>query len=154
MAGSEDASSRPLDHATTGVHLLISAAYDLAAAQARRMGTHVTDMRALSLLQIQGPLQSAELARGLGISANAATALVDRLATSGHVDRVAHPTDRRRVVVRLRPGARDLGRETWLPSILDVDAICRSLEPAEHEAVTRFLERVTHSMNTHARNTN
>ncbi|GAA4879177.1 MarR family winged helix-turn-helix transcriptional regulator [Actinomycetospora straminea] len=150
MAGSDDTSIQPLDDATTGVHLLIAAAYDLAAAQARRMGTHVTDMRALSLLQIQGPLQATELARRLAISANAATALVDRLATSGHVDRVPHPTDRRRVVVRLRPGARDLARQSWLPSILDVDAISRSLEPAEHEAVTRFLERVTHSMNAHA----
>ncbi|WP_432558764.1 MarR family winged helix-turn-helix transcriptional regulator [Granulicoccus sp. GXG6511] len=62
------------------------------------------DMRALMLVymaDVEGrPLSTTQLAHALGLTSAGGTYLVERLVTSGHVRREAHPTDRRKILLR------------------------------------------------------
>lgn len=71
--------------------------FHLAAADA--VGLAGSDYQAVSILDLDGPLTSGQLARRLGLSTGATTRLIDRLEAAGHVRRVADPGDRRRVLV-------------------------------------------------------
>jgi DNA-binding MarR family transcriptional regulator len=92
--------------------------FDEAAAAALGLGR--SDLRALNLLE-HGPLGASELARRLGLTRPAVTALTDRLADAGYVARVAVPGDRRATAVELRPATwaafarvyRPLGEQVW-----------------------------------------
>ena len=100
-------------------------------------------MVALDLLDVHGPMGAAELARRLGIRSASATVLVDRLEAAGHVERVRHDTDRRRVIVAARPSAREASLAVWLPAILAIDEVGRSLSEDEQRVVSTFLDRIT-----------
>ena len=56
--------------------------------QARRMGINATDMQALRLLDLHGPLGPTELARRLDLKTASVTVLLDRLEAAGHVGKV------------------------------------------------------------------
>lgn len=74
--------------------------FDEAACEA--LGVGRSDLRALNLLE-HGPLGAGTLADQLGLARPSVTALVDRLAAVGYVDRTAVPGDRRGSAVVLRP---------------------------------------------------
>lgn len=69
-------------------------------AAAAALGMPVTDMYAGEVLDREGPMTIGELARAVGLSAGAATALVDRLEASGLARRVPDPVNRRRILVQ------------------------------------------------------
>jgi DNA-binding MarR family transcriptional regulator len=73
--------------------------FDEAACAALRVGR--SDLRALNLLG-DGALTPTALARELGLTRPAVTALVDRLVTAGFVARVAVPGDRRATAVAVQ----------------------------------------------------
>lgn len=106
---------------------LLLACRDLARAMDRfdeaacgALGLGRSDLRALNLLE-HGPLGASELARRLGLTRPAVTALVDRLADAGYVVRVPVPGDRRATGVQLQPATwaafarvyRPLGERVW-----------------------------------------
>ena len=64
---------------TLRVRALMNAARELTARMSRELGMNATDMVALDLLDVHGPMGAAELARRLGIRSASATVLVDRL---------------------------------------------------------------------------
>jgi DNA-binding MarR family transcriptional regulator len=66
-----------------------------------RDGLTTPRLRVLSILHQDGPLTSAELARRLGITPRAVTALVDGLEEHELVLRRPHPSDRRATLVAL-----------------------------------------------------
>ncbi|MBF6341471.1 MarR family transcriptional regulator [Nocardia abscessus] len=71
-------------------------------AVAGRLGITVTDLSALNLLSMQGPLTPGQLADQLGITRGGAiTTVVDRLERAGYVRRSRDSEDRRRVRVEL-----------------------------------------------------
>ena len=135
-----------LSEPTIRVRALMNAARELTARLSRELGMNATDMVALDLLDVHGPMGTAELARRLGIRSASATVLVDRLEAAGHVERVRHTTDRRRVTVAARPEARDATLAVWLPRILAMDEVGRSLSEEERRVVTEFLERITEAI--------
>lgn len=63
--------------------------------------------RALATLAELGPLRITDFARAEMLTQPAATALVNRLATSGLAARTADPDDARAVLVRLTPAGRE-----------------------------------------------
>lgn len=69
------------------------------------LGLGRSDLRALNLLE-HGPLGPSELARRLGLTRSAVTALTDRLATAGWVVRTTVSNDRRASAIELTP-------DTW-----------------------------------------
>ena len=76
-----------------------------------RHGLTAPRVRLLSFLATDGPLTSAELARRLGVTPRAVTALVDGLVEQRLVRRRPHPSDRRATLVSLSArGARTCAR--------------------------------------------
>ena len=81
---------------------------DLASARhrsaiSRRLGLSESEMLAVAHLAQRGRLSPSELAELLDLSSGGVTALVQRLELAGHVERQAHPTDRRSVLLELSP---------------------------------------------------
>ena len=68
-------------------------------AAAARLQLSLTDTKTLALLLAAGPLTAGQLAERLRLTTGAVTSVIDRLGRAGFVRRVAHPTDRRKVVV-------------------------------------------------------
>jgi DNA-binding MarR family transcriptional regulator len=61
------------------------------------------------------PMTAGELALKLGIGPPATTALVDRLESAGHVQRIRDPRDRRKVTVVMQPTALELAVAFFSP---------------------------------------
>lgn len=112
----------------------------LNAAFARDVGLSVAELLALENLDADGGLGPSELARRLQLSTGTVTALIDRLEAGGHVARVAHPSDRRRVVVtRTAKASRELAGETE-PLEREIRDLVESLSEADRRVVGRFLD--------------
>jgi DNA-binding MarR family transcriptional regulator len=88
-------------------------AVDEAAAQV--LGLNRTDGRCLDILDQHGQMSAGELARQSGLTTGAITAVIDRLERIGYVDRVADPSDRRRVLVGPTQKARKASWELFGP---------------------------------------
>ncbi|TWD83375.1 DNA-binding MarR family transcriptional regulator [Kribbella amoyensis] len=118
-----------------------------ASAFAKETGLHATDVRALiRLLDAErGGVEATPswLAKQLGMTSQATTAVLHRLVAAGHVERVRSPSDGRSTHLRVSAEAVDLGW-TFFGTLLDrlVDAT-QALTPDERAAVTKYLDAVT-----------
>lgn len=79
------------------------------------MGVNRTDGRCLDLLEHRGQMSAGELAKASGLSTGAITAVIDRLERAGYAQRVADPTDRRRVLIEPTAKARTMAWELFAP---------------------------------------
>lgn len=71
---------------------------------ARALAVNETDLRCLEILMQELPEASpSQLAERLGLTTGSVTTLLDRLEKAGHLSREAHPTDRRKTIVRATP---------------------------------------------------
>jgi DNA-binding MarR family transcriptional regulator len=122
--------ARRLDVALAGMHL------DLA----QRMSMTPTELLALDHLGMDGELSPTDLARRLRMHSGAVTALVDRLTAHGHVSRVPHPSDRRKLVVRLTDAGRAETMRQLGPMVDDVVALVARLPKADRTTVGRFVD--------------
>ncbi|WP_067531767.1 MarR family winged helix-turn-helix transcriptional regulator [Nocardia crassostreae] len=68
-------------------------------AMADRLGLHVTDLRCLNMLRLDGPATAGELAQRTGLTTGAITRMIDRLLQAGFVRRENDARDRRRVII-------------------------------------------------------
>lgn len=128
---------------------LLHACRDLAQAMDRfdeaacgALGLGRSDLRALNLLE-HGPLGASELARRLGLTRPAVTALIDRLAGAGYVERVAVPDDRRATAVELRPATWRAFARVYRPLGERVRAATADLPDTERRAVVTALSAMT-----------
>lgn len=135
-----------LDDTTLAVRRLITAAQELTVRTARRAEMNLSDMTAVMQLSEHGPMGVADLARRLGVSSPATTVLVDRLERAGHVERVRDPVDRRRVRVTDTAAGRAATLHAWLPAIIEIDEVCRSLSKSEQVLTRDLLARLTAAM--------
>ena len=90
-------------------------------AVAAAIGLGTTESQVLSYLAVHGDTGQSALARSLGLTSSAATALVDRLERQDVAERVRHPTDRRRSTIRLTNRGDAMVREShrWLSATLE-----------------------------------
>lgn len=93
---------------------LVSADQDMRRRISAGMDMNVTDLQALRMViraEREGRLVTPrDLASYLGITTASTTKLLDRLTTSGHLQRSPHPTDRRSVLLTATPhGHREIG---------------------------------------------
>ena len=117
----------------------------LRAAISQLAGLTLTDLDALEHLEVHGSQTQRVLGERLLLTSGGVTVLVDRLERGGWVQRRQHPTDRRAVLVGLRPDMpvdRLAALEDFHASITSAAA---RLSPAERDAAASFLERVAHS---------
>ncbi|GGS58484.1 MarR family winged helix-turn-helix transcriptional regulator [Actinokineospora fastidiosa] len=106
-------------------------------------GVHRTDMNALAVIMDAAkagtPLSPTALAAALNLSNSATTSLLDRLERAGHVERIRSARDRRKIELRMRDQARELGIAFFAPLRQELLAAWRDL-PDDHRAVIgRFL---------------
>lgn len=128
------------------VHLLRAVTVEFGLRQAEfaaRNGMHPTDVRALICLldaaRADEPATAGLLGARLGLNSAGTTSVIDRLERLGHVARVRDDRDRRRILLRVEPRAVRLGREFFGPRLDAVLDVLDDLDPAERDAVRRFL---------------
>jgi DNA-binding MarR family transcriptional regulator len=113
---------------------------DLMSALSRAVGVSVLEMIALEHLDHQGTVGPSELARRLQVTTGAVTALADRLAESGHLERAPHPTDRRRIMLKRTQKADDDLTEEIGPMALEILELAEGMSDEDRQAVGRFLD--------------
>lgn len=70
-----------------------------ARASAKAVDLGATDLYALNILELSGPMTPGELGTRAGLTTGPTTRLIDRLEHAGYVRRRADPGDRRKVIV-------------------------------------------------------
>ncbi|HEY3266041.1 MAG TPA: MarR family transcriptional regulator [Armatimonadota bacterium] len=77
-----------------------------AAAAAHDLGINLTDFKCVDLVRRNGAVTAGQLAEYAGLTTGAITGAIDRLEKAGMVYRDRDGSDRRKVLVRLRPEVR------------------------------------------------
>jgi DNA-binding MarR family transcriptional regulator len=124
-----------MDQAVLNLRRLILAGEHYRQTVAEAIGLGTTESQTLSYLAVHGSSGQSELARDLGLTSSALTALVDRLERQGVAERVRHPRDRRRTIVRVTERGASMVNEShrWL------DATLEHIDPANLELVSASL---------------
>lgn len=133
-----------MDQAVLNLRRMILAGEHYRQVVAEAIGLGTTESQALSYLAVHGSSGQSELARDLGLTSSALTALVDRLERQGVAERVRHPQDRRRTIVSLTERGRAMISEShrWLAATLD------RVDPEVLETVSRALAVIAGDLST------
>jgi DNA-binding MarR family transcriptional regulator len=143
------APTTPHQHGTTeavqNLRRIILAGEHYRKVVADAIGLGTTESQALSSLAVHGDSGQSDLARALGLTSSAATALVDRLERQGVAERVRHPRDRRRSIVRVTDRGETMLSEShrWLRAALervgssDLELVSASLAVIADDLSTR-----------------
>lgn len=119
---------------------------------ARQHDLHSTDLQALLHIMVAEtagePLNSSQLRERIDVSNAAITYLVDRVKSAGHVRREAHPTDRRKSLLRLEENAMALGREFFGPLGVHLHSAFAALPDDDLLAAHRVLTTMAGAMST------
>ena len=113
---------------------------DLMTALSRAVGVSVLEMIALEHIDHEGTVGPSELARRLQLTTGAVTALADRLAESGHLERAPHPTDRRRVMLKRTQKTDEDLTEEIAPMAMAILELAESLSDDERQSVGSFID--------------
>lgn len=105
------------------------------------LGINRTDNTALDVIDRAGRMTAGELARGLGLTTGAVTALIDRLEKAGYVRRVLDPTDRRLVLVELTRLTKQTTELIYGPIAREYQQLARRYSVTELELILDFLRR-------------
>lgn len=138
-----------LTEVTLGVRDLTHAFRELTARIARRLDMPVTDVTAVGLVDMLGPMTVGALASRLDIRTASATVLVDRLVAAGRAERRPHPTDRRSTLVHLTPAGRAESWGLWEPAIRAMDAVAADLPPEHRGVVSDYLRQIAEAVQRH-----
>lgn len=77
------------------------------------LGINRTDGRCLDVIDRFGELTAGKLAKEVGLTTGAVTAMIDRLETAGLVQRKRDADDRRKVLIEMTPGAKQVTMEIY-----------------------------------------
>jgi DNA-binding MarR family transcriptional regulator len=147
VEGLSPAEDAAMAEAVHNLRALIMAGERYRLVVADSVGLGATDSLAISYLAVDGALGQSELARGLGLTSSAATALVDRLERHGVAKRARHPSDRRRSLIGLTARGESLaaaGQQPLLASLALVD-------PSDLTTVSRWLGVIADALHATAR---
>lgn len=104
------------------------------------LGINRSDNTALDLIDRAGSLAAGELARQLGLTTGAVTALIDRLEKLGYVRRVPDPNDRRRVLLELTDLSKRIGELIYGPVAQEFRQIARRYTVKDLEVILDFIQ--------------
>ena len=99
-------------------------------AVATQFGLNRTDLRCIGILYRRGRVTAGELAEESGLTPGAITTVLDRMERDGYANRVADPSDRRRVMVTSTTATRELGARVYGEVELAGRAQLEQIEPA------------------------
>jgi DNA-binding MarR family transcriptional regulator len=119
-------------------------------AAADRYGLNRTDMRALDIVGMTGPLAPTALARMLGFTTGGVTSVLDRLELAGYIRRQPHPGDRRRQVVQVTEATAARDREVFGELMARTGELLTSYTSDQLLAIHDFLDRIGQLTAAHA----
>ena len=133
-----------MDAAVLNLRRLILAGEHYRQVVAEAIGLGTTESQAVSYLAVHGSSGQSEMARNLGLTSSALTALVDRLERQGVAERVRHPRDRRRTIVHLTERGTVMTAEShrWLAATL------ARIDPADLELVSASMAAIADDLST------
>lgn len=131
------------DPVSTALRELMRASHEATVGLARRLELGYSDVAALDLLSLEGPMGPVELGERLGMRSASATSLVDRLEAAGHIERRRDAEDRRRVTVVPTPHANRESLRAMGPMLAELSEAAQALGEDERRAVVAYLEEVT-----------
>lgn len=103
----------------------------------------IAQFRTLVILSNRGPINLATLANLLGVQPSATGRMVDRLVSSGMIDRLPHPTSRRELLAALTKRGRDVVRQVTAHRRKEIAQIVGQMPPAERHGLVRALTAFT-----------
>jgi DNA-binding MarR family transcriptional regulator len=113
---------------------------------ARLLGVNETDLRCLEILIRDVPEATPRLlADRLGLSTGSVTSMLDRLEKAGYVTRSPHPSDRRKLIVRVTGTAAGRAWELMEPLLAEGNQLLARYSAEELDLITGFLVR-THDL--------
>ena len=113
------------------------------AAIAERLKLSLSDLRAWDLVLLHGPLSHGKLARMIGLSGGAVTALVDRLERAHAVKRQVDPNDRRRTMITAVSSLREGSQKQVFAALGGrIDALLDQFSDDELKASCRLMHEV------------
>lgn len=110
---------------------------------ADRFDLHMTDLEVLDLIFLRRVVSAGELAHATGLTSGSMTALIDRLASAGYVERCDDPSDRRKVLVRIRPDAIEPIKAAYASMQQRMFSLWSTFAQRDLEVVIDFIERST-----------
>ena len=131
-----------LTEAVTTLRALVHAVERYRSAVSSSTGVGATESQAISYLVAHGDRGQSDLARDLRLTSSAATALVDRLERHGLAERVRHPSDRRRTIIRLTDRGQILAERANQPLYASLGMV----EAADLPTVARWLDVIARNL--------
>jgi DNA-binding MarR family transcriptional regulator len=110
---------------------------------AARFGLHTTDLEVLDHLFSSEDVTAGELSRSTGLSPGSMTALLDRLASAGYIERRADAADRRRVRIRARASATAPIKAVYAPIQQRMFRLWSTYDASQLRVILHFLTRST-----------
>jgi DNA-binding MarR family transcriptional regulator len=110
---------------------------------ADHFGLHMTDLEVLDLIFLRKQVSAGDLADATGLSSGAVTALIDRLAVAGYIERTADPKDRRRVIVKVRPEAIEPIKAVYMSTQKRMFDLWSTFTERDLEVIADFITRST-----------
>jgi DNA-binding MarR family transcriptional regulator len=107
----------------------------------RVLGVNPVDLRCLDWLS-EGRLSASRLAEATGLSAAATTSMIDRLERKGFVRRIAHPTDRRQVLVEMTEAGHAASWRLYGPLVEAGTPLLAPFDLDELVAMREYLEAI------------
>lgn len=113
---------------------------------ANKIGVHPTDNECLDFLLLKGASTAGQLAKQMGLTTGAVTAMIDRLEKAGYVRREHDHEDRRRVIVIPNEAKiyADIGPHTALMGAA-MQEFSKEFTDEELAVILRFTERANES---------
>ena len=132
----------PLGEAVRGYQAAVD---DFDRELARTLHVNETDLRCLEILLQELPEASpSQLAERLGLTTGSVTTLLDRLEKAGYLSRAAHPTDRRKTIVRATPAFQQRAFGLIGPLVVEGEQmIAGAYTPSQVDVIVDFMVRAT-----------
>jgi len=137
-----DDSDRLIDDVGTELGELRRTADRLDEAVANQFGLNRTDLRCIGILYRRGRVTAGELAEESGLTPGAITTVLDRMERNGYANRVADPSDRRRVMVTSTTATRELGARVYGEVELAGRAQLEQVDPAGVAVIRDYLRGI------------
>jgi DNA-binding MarR family transcriptional regulator len=117
----------------------------MSARVAEEMNFTLTEILVCEHLRLDGPLTPKDVGDRVGLSSGAVTRLLDRLEARGLTRREPHPADRRKLLMHY---VEQDWSENDRPMVIEekLAQILETMNDAEKQTVTQFMQRLTESM--------
>ncbi len=103
----------------------------------------IPQFRTLLILSNHGPVNLGTLAALLHVQPSTTGRMIDRLATTGLIDRMPHPTSRRELLAALTPRGQKFVREVIAHRRAEIARIVENMAPPERHGLVRALTAFT-----------